>query len=472
MENNKSPIYNMITNYGKSMPLPFHMPGHLMGRGLPDLLKNAGMLDITEIPGADCLHNPEGVIAEAQILAARLFGAERTFFLVNGSTIGIHAMMRSVVKPGGKILIGRDSHRSVLNAAALLGANPYFIMPEYDEKEHLALGYDVESIKKALSENPDIQAVLLSRPNYFGIATRLEAISEIVHSYGIPLLIDEAHGAHFSFEQSFPVPALKSGADVCVQSLHKTLPALTQTALLHISKNSLVDPDTLFEQLSMLQTTSPSYILLASIDIAREVMEEEGEALYASLKKRIETFYLKLGRIPGVRRAAVSKKYYDTDFTRIVLSFEESGLSGFDAERILRESSLIYPEMADSHHVVLIATPYHTEKDFLTLLEGIKLVIKKGNHSDIKRITEPIIYSLPEKRLSLCEAINRGKKLIMLSEAEGQTAGAAITPFPPGIPLVYPGEVISRELIRYATEILDSGGKVHGIMDYKVRVIK
>lgn len=468
-----TPLFNMLMRYSEIGPVPFHMPGHLMGRGLTDMLKTAGMLDITEIPGSDCLNNPDGVIEEAQNLASRLFDAGRTFFLVNGSTIGIHAMMRSVVKPGGKILAGRDSHRSVLNAAALLGADPIFIMPEYDEKEHLTLGYSVESVKKALLEHSDIEAVLLTRPNYYGIATRLDPIVEIVHSCGIPLLIDEAHGAHFSFEPSFPKPSLESGVDACVQSLHKTLPALTQTALLHISKNSLIDPVILSEQIFMLQTTSPSYILMASIDIAREVMEKEGETLYASLKKEIESFDHELEKIPGVKREAVSYKDYDTDFTRIVLSFENSGLSGFEAEKILRESSRIYPEMADSHHVVLIATPYHTERDFTALIEGIRKTAKRVSSQGAgRKLSEATTFLLPEKRLGLCEALRRERETITLGKAEGKTAGTAITPYPPGIPLVYPGEIISKELIRYATEILDSGGKVHGIMDYRVQVIR
>jgi lysine decarboxylase len=467
-----TPIYDMLLRHMKKCPVPFHMPGHLSGRGLPAFLREAGRMDLTEIPGTDDLHHPEGAIKEAQELAARLYGAGRTFFLVNGSTAGIYAMIRSAVKPGGRILMGRDCHRSVINAVALMGLDPVYIMPEYDELEDLPLGYDEEGVIKAIAGNPGIEAVLLTRPNYYGIASGIGRIADAAHSIGIPLLIDEAHGAHFPFHPDFPASALKSGADACVQSLHKTLPSLTQTAFLHVAEDSPVDARKAQESVSMLQTTSPSYIFMASMDIAREMMQTEGFSLYSGLRKRILLFDRKLESIPGVRRAAAARIGYDADFSRVVLSFRESGLTGYEAERMLREEWGIYPEMADGSHVVFIVTPYHDEADLELLIKALREVAGSGEAGRGRGRAAGRLPGLPERIMLPGEAINSEREIVNLEDAAGRTAAAALTPYPPGIPLVMPGERISADFVQYATEILHSGGRVHGIMDYGVPTVK
>lgn len=470
--NRNTPIYNMLLKYSENRPIPFHMPGHVMGRGLAGLLQGIGRLDITEIPGSDCLHDPDGVIRDAQDLAARAFGAKRTWFSVNGSTVGIHAMIRAAVSPGGKILINRDAHRSVINAISLLKAEPVFILPEYDEKTCLILGCRESDLISALEEHPDIEAVLLTRPNYFGVASPVKAMTEITRSRGIPFLVDEAHGAHFAFSSLLPEPVLRLGADACVQSLHKTLPAMTQTALVHEGPSSLLSPDRLFRCLSMLQTTSPSYVLMTSIDLARDIMEQSGSELYDALYKRVCAFDRELAGMEGVRRVIPDVSGIDTDFSRIVLSFEQSGLTGFQAERMLRESCGIVAEMADCHHVVLIATPFHADEDFEALLTGIRETLKHGKGSSVDLFSSfKVPDSLPERAMNPGDALERPVEFIGLDQAEGRISASTITPYPPGIPLVVPGEVISGEIIRYLNEIQGSGGRVHGIMDDRVQVI-
>lgn len=471
--NRNTPLYDMLLDYSASRPIPFHMPGHVMGRGLDGLLKGAGPLDITEIPGSDCLHDPDGVIKEAQELAARAFGAQKTYFSVNGSTVGIHAMIRAAVRPGGKILINRDAHRSALNAIALMKAEPVFILPQYDADARLNLGCRELDVKNALAEHPDIQAVMVTRPNYYGVACPAKAMIDITHAAGIPFLVDEAHGAHFAFSERFPKPVLRLGADACVQSLHKTLPAMTQTALVHEGPSSRLGDGRLFQQLSMLQTTSPSYVLMASMDIARDIMEREGARLYEALFERIDAFERELAGIAGVRRVAPDAPGIETDFSRIVLSFRPCGLSGYQAERILRESSGIVAEMADPDHVVLIATPFHTDADFEALLRGIREAVRHGNGP----MDDPLRFmkapeGLPEKAMNLGDALERPVESVELAQSAGRISASAITPYPPGIPLVIPGEIISRELVRYLSEIQGSGGRVHGIMDGRVLVIR
>ena len=468
-----TPIYNMLLKYSGQRPLPFHMPGHVMGRGLAALLKSAGSLDITEVPGSDSLHDPIGVIKEAQALAARAFGARDTYFSVNGSTVGIHAMVHAAVKPGGKILINRDAHTSVINAISLLKAEPVCIIPRYDEDIHLTLGCEKSDLESALLLHRDVQAVLLTRPNYYGVARDIKGMAKAARARGIPFLVDEAHGAHFAFSGLFPPPALRLGADACVQSMHNTLPALTQTALIHEGASSLLDHGSLSRYLSMFQTTSPSYVLMASMDIAREIMEKREAELYDALYDRVRAFDKELSGIGGVRRIKPGVPGIDTDFSRIVLSFEECGLSGFEAERILRESFGIVAEMAGHYHVVLIATPFHTDEDFITLVRAIRETARYGDgpvEDRLSFVRAPA--TLPEKAMNPGDAVLKASERIPLEKAGGRISAAPITPYPPGIPLVYPGEVISGELTRYLAEIQGSGGRVHGIMDGRVQVIR
>lgn len=467
-----TPIYNMLRKYAGQKPLPFHMPGHVMGRGLAGFFKCAGRMDITEIPGSDSLHDPDGVIKEAQALAARAFGAKNTYFSVNGSTAGIHAMIRAAVRPGGKIIINRDAHTSVINAISLLGAEPVCLLPKYDEENHIALGCKAGDVKDALSGHPDAQAVLITRPNYYGVATDMKEMAEAARSRGIPFMVDEAHGAHYAFSRLFPKPALRLGADACVQSLHKTLPAMTQTALVHESPSSLLGEGRLFRYMSMIQTTSPSYVLMASIDIARELMEKRGADLYDALYRRIRDFDRELLGIPGVKRVVPEGPGVENDFSRIVLSFEQCGFTGFEAERLLREWFGIVAEMADYYHVVLIATPFHADEDFVALIDAIRSVTRQGSGKFAARLSfVRAPESLPERAMSPGAASQMPYEYVPLEKAGGRISASTITPYPPGIPLVYPGEVISPELVRYLAEIRGSGGRIHGIMDGKVQAI-
>lgn len=464
-----TPLLDMLKAYKEGQPLPFHMPGHILGRGLSHELKMAGGLDITEIPGSDCLHAPTGVIKEAQELAAKCFGAGSTLFLVNGSTAGIHTMVRAVIKPGGKLILERNSHRSVLNALALFGGEPVFVMPSVDEKTGLPLGVTSEAIERAILDNENVQGVLVTRPNYYGIASSMERIHEITERYGLTLLVDEAHGAHFRFHKKLPPTALEQGADLCVQSLHKTMPALTQTALLHgrMGYQRWAEVET---SASMLQTTSPSYILMASIDRARDIMENEGEALYERLGQHIEAFERELESRTTIQRVTWSRTGLESDFTRIVLSFENTRLSGFEAEELLRSRFGIVAEMADLTHVVLIATPFHTPEDFKRLLHALEELSKafKG-----KRSVSPVKWpqSLPERAVPMGQALSLKSCEMPIKESLNKISGGSVVPYPPGIPLLNPGERITQDCLDYMEAVLSQGGQVHGIHEGKLRVL-
>lgn len=465
------PIYKMLKEYKNKNPLPFHMPGHILGRGLCDELKLAGSLDITEIPGSDCLHEPEGVIKKAQERAASCFGADYSLFLVNGSTSGIHAMIQATIKPEGKLILGRDCHVSAMNALAQINGEPVFVSPEVDEKNRIPLGVTPESLEKVIKENPNAQAILINRPGYYGTATKLNKISKLAKAYEIPLLVDEAHGAHFCFHEDFPNPAITLGADLCVQSLHKTLPALTQAAILHGNSKGLVDRSIIEKAVSMVQTTSPSYLLMASIDMARSFMEDKGRELYENLKHNIFDFYIKLNKNTGIKIVACDYSDFENDFSRIVLSFEPIGLSGFEAERLLRTRFGIVAEMADLNNIVLIATPFHIFEDFDKLLVALKIISEEFCVSKAKTELPYWPQNIPVRIVPLRKALFESSEEISINDAIGKVCGVYITPYPPGIPLVTPGEIINKETIDFVDILLRENCPVHGIHNRKIKVL-
>ncbi len=470
-----APLYQMLKKYRSEKPLPFHMPGHVMGRGLPPELTEAGSLDITEIPGADCLHSPDGIIEKAQALAARAFGAEESFFLVNGSTSGVYAMIRAVAGPGDKLIIDRDCHRSVLYGLALVQGEPVFVKPRRNNASGLPAGVGEEEVREALQKHPDARGVLLTRPNYYGAAPNLKKIAESCHQHGIPLLVDEAHGAHFIFHPRLPETAMEQGADVCVQSLHKTLPALTQTALVHRRKGSLVSQGRLAASVSMYQTTSPSYVLMASIDTARSFMENKGEELYDNLLESLDQFDQRLSQRKGIKRAEVRSERVESDPTRLVISVSGTGRDGFQAEALLRRETGVVSEMADPEHVVLITTPFHRQEDFIRLEKALE---KLESSPDFKTkglgtFRESLSLPLPpepERVIPLWKALWGRTRTVSLSSGEGAVCGQALVPYPPGIPLIYPGERISREAVNYLEALLKMGGTVHGVKNGKISI--
>lgn len=466
------PIYEMLKAYRNKKPLPFHMPGHLLGRGLIEEMRIAGSLDITEIPGSDCLHEPNGVIKESQCLAAACFGADYSFFLVNGSTSGIHAMIQATVKPEGKLILGRDSHVSVLNALAQINGEPVFVFPETDEKVGIPLGVSAEGIEKAIKANPDAQAILITRPGYYGTATRLNDIAKLARTNKIPLLVDEAHGAHFCFYEDFPKPAITLGADLCVQSLHKTLPALTQTAIIHGINKGLVDRNIIKRTVSMVQTTSPSYLLLSSIDIARNIMENKGREIYTNLRHVISDFNTMLNKYTCIKRVACDYSNFETDFSRIVLSFKATKLSGFETEKILRTRFGIVAEMADLNNIVLIATPFHISENFDKLLEALKLISGEFCGGIAERELPLWPCSSPERIVPLRQALFNNGEEMSINNAVGKVSGAYITPYPPGIPLIIPGEIITKEIVDYVNMLIRQKCPIHGINNQKIEVLK
>lgn len=470
MQSFKTPIYDAIGSYTNTGPLPFHMPGHKLGRGIPEhLLKNIAALDITEIPGTDNLHNPSGVIKEAQELAAHAFGADKTYFLVNGSTCGMHAIISTVCKSGQKLIVTRDCHKSAFGGMLLAGVEPVFIMPEFNKAFGMMACITPEAVERALIDNPEAAGIILTRPNYYGACCDLERIAGVVHSYGKILAVDEAHGAHLGFSDKLPVSAMDAGADICVQSAHKTLPAFTQGAYLHV-KAGRVDVERLEFMLDILQTTSPSYIIMAFLDIARGIMQQDGEQLLSRLVSDIQGFKTEAAGIKGLRfleDGDISGGRLDE--TRIVANLEELGLTGYEVQKLLRKDYRVEVEMSDFTNVVAIATVADDTEALRRLFEAVSGIGSKyGSNKSLYR-PKHTGFEIPPIKLGLNEALKTEREEVDLQKAAGRICRSIIAPYPPGIPLVFPGEIITPEIVGYLLETLKCGGIVAGV-DYKLQI--
>ncbi len=448
------------------------MPGHKLGKGIPaEFLKNLAMLDLTEIPGTDNLHFPEGAINEAQKLAAKAFEAERTFFLVNGSTCGIHALIMTACKPGDKLIVGRDCHRSVINGMMLAGVEPVYIKPEFDSRFSITTVISPSELERTLKENPDCAGVLITRPNYYGICSDLEKIIEIVHRFDKLIAVDEAHGAHLKFNGKFPESSMQLGADICVQSAHKTLPAFTQGAYLHV-KSGKIDLEKLRYNLSSLQTTSPSYVIMSFLDIARALMETEGERLLDALLQNVSLLEAGICN-PGLLLLSMDKTQdYELDKSRLVINVAGLGRTGFEAERLLREKENIQVEMSDMNNIVCISTIADLREDF----EKLCIALNRLSPEREKRVLRDSRYDdclfISKQAVGLKDILHSKSTKVRLVKAAGRVSRGMITPYPPGIPVICPGEIISGDAVAYICRILDSGGKVNGIgEDMEVDII-
>jgi lysine decarboxylase len=459
----KTPIFDAIKAYTDSNPVPFHMPGHKLGKGIPaKFLSRIEKLDLTELPDTDNLHASTGVIKEAQELTARAFGAKKSFFLVNGSTVGLHAAISSVCKPGSRLIVGRDSHVAVINGMLLAGVKPYYILPEYSEEYCINTGITPETVEKALVEAPDSAGVLVTRPNYYGICSDIEKIAEIVHGHKKVLIVDEAHGAHLAFNSRLPVSALEAGADLCIQSAHKTLPAFTQGAYLHIGSDR-IDVERVGYFLDIYQTTSPSFILMAFLDIAREIMQKNGKA---ALDRLIDAISLYGANVEDCGIRILNEKSlpgFNPDPTRIAVNLSGIGISGFHAEKLLRERNNIQAEMSDLHNIVFITTIADSPETIEYLFSALRGLGNVPGEAIPPPVPKAKRIEIPEQAMEPLEVLYAGAERIPLKSAAGRVSRNIIAPYPPGIAVICPGEKFSDDAVDFLTEITAAGATVQGV---------
>lgn len=453
----RAPLYEALAGHLKKKYTGFHFPGHGGGRGMaPRLRALAGQLadyDLTELPGLDDLHAPTGPIRQAEALAADLYGADASFFLVNGSTAGIQAMMLAQLRPGEKVILPRNIHRAVVAGLVLSGAEPVYIPPPFDRDFGVCLGIPPELLARIVREHPDARAVLLVHPNYFGVAGVTAEHAALTTGADMGLLVDEAHGAHLPFQPGLPQPALASGADAAVQSTHKMGGSLTQTALLHL-KGDRLNPDAVRRVLRLLQSSSPSYPLMASLDLTRRRLARQGGRIVGRMVELAGELRL------GLEGAGFPVLDADMgqDSTKILVSLRETGRTGLEAARLLRHRHRIQVELADPSNILFVIGSGATREGIRRLLRAmVSLVVRRPTVSRGKPTVPGGPPPIPHRVLTPREAFTAVSVTIHLTQSGGRVAAETVTVTPPGIPLVIMGEKITPEMIEYILEVRASG---------------
>lgn len=453
-------LYSRLKAYSDTDYYGFHMPGHKrnqirFGEGLPY------GIDITEIEGFDDLHHADGIIKEAQQEAARLYGAEETKFLVNGSTAGILSAVLGCTKKGDQILVARNCHKSVYHAIFLNELEPVYLWPGFSRQFQLNTEISVSAVKAALTKHSRIKAVVIVSPTYDGVVSDIESIAEAVHERGIPLIVDEAHGAHFGFHPYFPENALKKGADVVIHSLHKTLPSLTQTALLHM-RGEYIDKRRISSYLDMLQSSSPSYILMASIHECIRMLREEKEQLFEPCVRNLDTLRKNLQNLKHLK--LVQTEHYDR--SKLVISVRHTDMSGRELYRELLEKYHLQMEMAAGSYVLAMTSPGDTKEGFARLeqalfeLDAAAKLRENVQEDDIAKLPEnPVICT--SAKAALCGA--KETTYLPVEKSEGMISLEYAYLYPPGCPMIVPGERISRECIKRLAGYQKLGFKIEGL---------
>ena len=470
-------LYDKLLQYQSSEMYPFHMPGHKRRK---DDFANPFLIDITEIEGFDNLHHAEGILKDAQDRAAALYHSEETYFLVNGSTCGILAAVSACMTRGGKILMARNCHKAAYHAAYLRGLDIEYLYPEKEDIFGINGGIHEDIVEKALEEFQDIQAVMITSPTYDGVVSNVEKIAQIVHRKGIPLIVDEAHGAHFGFHEYFPKSSVEMGADLVIHSLHKTLPSLTQTALLHVNGNR-VDRECLRRFLDIYQTSSPSYVFMAGMDSCVCLLEKRGGELFESLRRNLEVFYKQtesLGCIYLANHGLMGKSgIHDFDRSKLVISARNAGFTGNQLANLLRNRYHLELEMAGGSYGLALTSISDTEEGFLRLSEALKEIdaclenkIEKNTEKSTLTIEDIVIKN--EVWCRIHEALESPGESVLLEKAEGKICREFFYLYPPGIPMLVPGEIISREVLGKIRRLVREGYSVQGMADYSAEHIQ
>jgi arginine decarboxylase len=482
LNQNQTPLIDALKACTTRSHAPFYTPGHKHGAGISPLLtdligKDVFRADLTELAELDNLFTPQSVILAAQELAAEAFGAEKTWFLVNGSTCGIEAAILATCRMGEKIILPRNVHSSVISGLILSGAIPIFINPVYNSDLDIAYSITPEALKAALVQHPDTKAVLIVYPTYNGICGNLPAFVHLTHQYNIPLIVDEAHGAHFHFNSQLPISALTAGADLTVQSIHKTLGAMTQASMLHF-QGKRIDIDRVNKALQLVQSTSPSFILLASLDAARQQMAIHGEKLMSQTLDLAEEARIKINQIPGLSTPLINSKkspgFMDLDQTRLTVNVSKIKFTGFASEEILDKRFHVTPEFSSWQNLTFIISLGNTKTDIQKLIQGLNnlthVIPLTSECQPCNNINDAIIASIMS--ISPREAFFANSEVIPIAETQERICAEIICPYPPGIPVLMPGEIITKSALEYLQEIQNMGGFISGCADETLQTVK
>lgn len=481
LNQSRMPFVEALEAYKAEHFAAFHTPGHKLGVGAPHTLKTwmepALPYDLGVMYALDDLHEPEGSLKEAQDLAAQLYGADHTWFSINGTTALIETMIMGTVGAGDTIIIPREAHRSVMSGLILSGAKPVYLEGRFDERWGVPLGTTPAEVERVLADHPEAKAIVLVNPNYYGIAIDLEAIVALAHKRGVIVLVDEAHGAHLPFGETLPKSALACGADLVAQSTHKLIGSLTQTSMLH-GQGSLIDERRITQVHQILQSTSPNYIFLASLDMARKQMATEGHELVTKAEQLARELRRDLAQIPGVKvpAAADFSGIYAYDATKVLIDFYELGLTGVAAEKLLRQEG-IEVELVQAYHVLVLITIGDTKKSIKRLVDAVRNVASDvTNHGEVKIQEMPLATGTqlpkPEVVLTPREGFYSKTVAVNLADAAGKISGETISYYPPGIPFVSVGERITPDILAYIKERQAMGFVPNGCADKTLKTIR
>lgn len=469
-------LFDKLKAYADGDIYPFHMPGHkrnttLLGKALPY------DIDITEINDFDNLYNADGVIDEIQQLACNIYKCAESYLLVNGATCGIIAAVRAMTSFGDKVIVARNSHKSVYNAIELCGLKPVYIYPQTDSKFGVASSITPTQVSEIISKNQDAKLIILTSPTYEGVVSDIKAISEIAHKNNILLLVDEAHGAHFALSDKFPQNAINCVADVSVVSLHKTLPSLTQTALLLTSDNKFKEK--LKDNLSVFETSSPSYVLMSSIENALNFCIQN-ISLFNDYIQRLNDFSDFCKRLNNIEVMCFGNdnlrnhSFFDFDISKIVVSLKNVNINGADFAELMRSEYNIEVEMAYSDYVIFMTSVCDSDKGFSLLKNALNDADKKLQVC-YKEVYQNKTYISLNSSFIPFEKYKYNGEFVKFCDADKKISLEYVWAYPPGIPLIVPGEVISSEIISQITELSNSGVNIHSTqnkMPYQIYAVK
>ncbi|MBP3272900.1 MAG: aminotransferase class I/II-fold pyridoxal phosphate-dependent enzyme [Ruminococcus sp.] len=465
----RAPVYEALERFRRQRIVPFDVPGHKRGRGNPELVQLLGekcvSLDVNSMKPLDNLCHPVSVIYDAEALAAEAFGAAHAYFMVGGTTSSVQSMVLTACKAGDKIILPRNVHRSVINALVLCGAEPVYVNPDVDSHIGISLGMELSILEETMRANPDATAVFVNNPTYYGICSDLRAIVELAHKYDMMCLVDEAHGTHLYFHEELPVSAMEAGADMAAVSMHKSGGSLTQSSLLLLGEN--VNTRYVEQIINLTQTTSASYLLLSSLDISRRNLALRGRDSFEKVKQMAEYARSEINSIGGYyaygKDLVNGSSIYDYDVTKLSVYTRDIGLTGIEVYDLLRDEYDIQIEFGDIGNILAYISIGDRIQDIERLvgaLEDIKRLYSRPTSKlhNAEYIT-PIVAATPQK------AFYSEKELIPIRETSGRICGEFVMCYPPGIPILAPGEMVTEEIIDYILYAKDKGCSMQGPED-------
>lgn len=472
---NKSPIYEALERYKKMRVVPFDVPGHKRGKGnkeLTDFLGEQCMtIDVNSMKPLDNLCHPVSVIKEAESLAADAFGAKGAFFMVNGTSSAVQAMVMTACKRGDKIIMPRNVHRSAINALVVCGAVPVYVNPGVNKELGIPLGMSINDVKDAILKNPDAKAILINNPTYYGICSPLKAITEFAHEHGMLVLVDEAHGTHFYFNDNLPASAMSVGADMAAVSMHKTGGSLTQSSFLLI--NNDISRGYVRQIINLTQTTSGSYLLMSSLDISRKNLALHGKEIFDNVIKMAEYARKEINKIDGLyafgKELINGDTVYDFDTTKLSIHTRDIGLAGIEVYDMLRDDYDIQIEFGDIGNILAIISvgdkPLAIERLISALAEIRRLHFGDKVGMFDHEYIDPLVEMTPQ------DAFYADKRSVALKDSNGEICSEFVMCYPPGIPILAPGERITQEILDYIEYAREKGCFLTGTQDINVENI-